>query len=164
MIWPIAILVGLVVFGSVYWLKPSPRDKRLADLRLDAIKRKLHVRQYTFKPDSAKTGIRDDFTGTNYTLMDPKPKKRGSGELLLRIVGQQGWDTEGLPEGLSWHDKGSEEDAKLVSDLIKDLSDEVLLLELYSNRVTLMPAEHKTANAAEYETFLQAMLDHVRRS
>lgn len=164
MIWPIALLVGLVVFGSVYWLKPSPRDKRLADLRLDAIKRKLHVRQYTFKPDSAKTGIRDDFTGTNYTLMDPKPKKRDSGELLWRIVGQQGWDAEGLPEGLSWHDKGSEEDAKLVSDLIQDLSDELLLLELYSNRVTLMPAEHKTANAAEYEAFLQAMLDHVRRS
>jgi hypothetical protein len=164
MIWPIAILVGLVVFGSVYWLKPSPRDKRLADLRLDAIKRKLHVRQYTFKPDSAKTGIRDDFTGTNYTLMDPKPKKRDSGELLWRIVGQQGWDTEGLPEGLAWHDHGSEEDAKLVSALIQDLSDDLLLLEVYSNRVTLMPAEHKTANAEAYEKFLQAVLANVTQS
>ena len=39
MMWPIAILIGLIVFGSVYWLKPSPRDTRLAALRLDAIKR-----------------------------------------------------------------------------------------------------------------------------
>lgn len=164
MIWPVAILVGLVVFGSIYWLKPSPREKRLADLRLDAIKRKLHVRQYTFKPDSAKTGIRDAFTGTNYTLMDPKPKKRDSGELLWRVVGQQGWDSDGLPEGLAWHDQGSEQDAQLLTRLVKELPDDLLLLEVYSNRVTMMPAENKTANAAAYEAFLTEILNSVVHS
>lgn len=164
MTWAIVILVVLIVFGSVYWLKPSPRDTHLAALRLDAIKRKLQVRQYTFKPDSAKTGIRDSFTGTNYTLMDPKPKKRDSGELLWRVVGQQGWDTDGLPDGLAWHDQGSADDAALLTRLLADFPDDLLLLEVYRNRVTLMPAENKTANAAAYESFLTEILDSALHS
>jgi len=161
MIWPIAILVGLIVFGSVYWLKPSPRDTRLAALRLDAIKRKLQVRQFTFKPDSAKTGVRDEFTGTSYTLMDPSPKKREGGQLLWRVVGQAGWDTDGLPEGIAWHNPGTPEDAALLSRLLKDLPDDLLLLEVFSNRVTLMPAENKTATAEAYEVFLQEVMSSV---
>ena len=161
MMWPIAILIGLIVFGSVYWLKPSPRDTRLAALRLDAIKRHLQVRQFTFTPESAKNGVRDPVTGTSYTMLNTK--KRDSGVLLWRVVGQQGWEAEGLPEGLAWHDRGSSEDAALLTSLLPSLNDDLLLLEVFSNRVTLMAAEHKTATAEGYETLLKAILASVDR-
>lgn len=159
MIWPIVILIGLIVFGSVYWMKPSPRDTRLAALRLDAIKRHLQVRQFTFTPESAKNGVRDPVTGTSYTLMNTK--KRDSGVLLWRVVGQVGWESDGLPEGLSWHDRGSAADAALLTSLLPGLQDDILVLEVFSNRVTLMAAEHKTATAEGYEQFLTALLESV---
>jgi hypothetical protein len=159
MMWPIAILIGLIVFGSVYWLKPSPRDTRLAALRLDAIKRHLQVRQFTFTPESAKNGVRDAVTGTSYTLMDGS--KREKPVLLWRVVGQAGWESDGLPEGLAWHDRGSEADAKLLTALLPDLQDDILLLEVFSNRVTLMTTEHKTATAENYEQFLTQILTSV---
>ena len=77
MIWPVVILVVLVVFGSVYWMKPSPRDTRLAALRLDAIKRGLHVRQFKFKPESAKNGVRDEVWGTSFTYVRPGRQQGG---------------------------------------------------------------------------------------
>ena len=156
MIWPVAILVVLVVFGSVYWLKPSPRDKRLAELRLDAIKRRLQVRQFTFKPESAKNGVRDDITGTSYTLLNQE--KRNGGELLARVAGQQGWDSEGLPEGMSWHDKASPTLAAKIAAELPQLNDDLLLLEVFSNRVTIIPAERKTATAGNYEQVMKALL------
>lgn len=157
MMWPIAILIGLIVFGSVYWLKPSPRDTRLAALRLDAIKRHLQVRQFTFKPESAKNGVRDVVTGITYTLMNNK--KRDKAVLLWRVVGQAGWESEGLPEGLAWHDRGSAEDAELLTSLLPGLNDNILLLEVFSNRVTLMAAENKAATAEGYEQFLAKILE-----
>ncbi|WP_300427699.1 hypothetical protein [uncultured Thalassolituus sp.] len=156
MIWPVMLLVGLVVFGSVYWLKPSPRDKRLAELRLDAIKRKLQVRQFTYKPDSAKTGIRDDITGTSYTLMDNA--KRNDSGLRWRVAGQGGWDTEGLPEGLAWHNQGTADDAARLTAALAELNDDLLLVEVFGNRVTMIPAERKTATAESYQRFLEALL------
>ena len=160
MMWPIAILIGLIVFGSVYWLKPSPRDTRLAALRLDAIKRHLQVRQFTFKPESAKNGVRDAVTGTSYTLMDSS--KRDKAVLLWRVVGQAGWESDGLPDGLAWHDRGSAADAELLTSLLPSLQDDILLLEVFSNRVTLMAAEHKTATAENYEAFLTQILTSVK--
>lgn len=157
MMWPIAILIGLIVFGSVYWLKPSPRDTRLAALRLDAIKRHMQVRQFTFKPESAKNGVRDAVTGITYTLVNNN--KRDKAVLLWRVVGQAGWESEGLPEGLAWHDRGSAADAELLTSLLPALQDNILLLEVFSNRVTLMAAENKAATAEGYEQFLTKILE-----
>jgi len=156
MIWPVAILVILVVFGSVYWLKPSPRDKRLAELRLDAIKRKLQIRQFTYQPDAKKTGIRDSLTGTSYTLVNAE--RRNDGALVARVVGQPGWDQDGLPEGMAWHDQGDAALAAKITAALAALSDDILLLEIYNNRVTMIPAERKTASAENYQRFLQALL------
>ncbi len=156
MVWLIVIVIGLVVFGSIMWLKPSPRDQRLAKLRMDAIKRQLKVSQFTFKPDSAKTGVRDNIMATSYTLLNPSVK--GKAELKYRIVGQAAWDNEGLPEGFYWHDKGTAAEAAAFSEVVKSLTDELLLLEVFSNRITIMTAEHKTATAENYEAFLRALL------
>tara|TARA_B100001250_G_scaffold375312_1_gene362786 strand:- start:588 stop:1064 length:477 start_codon:yes stop_codon:yes gene_type:complete len=156
MVWLVVIVIALVVIGSVMWLKPSARDQRLAVLRLDAIKRGLQVSQFTFKPDSAKNGVRDPVMATSYTLLNPAA--RGKGELVYRVAGQSGWDTEGLPEGCSWHDKGSAADAAKITAALAMLTDDVLLLEVFTNRVTLMAAEHKTATAENYEAVLKALL------
>ena len=88
MVWLVVIVIALVVIGSVMWLKPSARDQRLAVLRLDAIKRGLQVSQFTFKPDSAKNGVRDPVMATSYTLLNPAA--RGKGELVYRVAGQSG--------------------------------------------------------------------------
>ena len=156
MIWPVVILVVLVVFGSVYWMKPSPRDTRLAALRLDAIKRGLHVRQFKFKPESAKNGVRDEVWGTSFTYVKPELKK--GGELRFRVVGQAAWDSEGLPEGLAWHDKGTPAEAALLCEKIGTLNDEIIMMEVFENRATIMTAEHKAATAESYEQFLKAFL------
>jgi len=154
--WLVLGFVVLAMFGSVYWLKPSPRDKRLAGLRLDAIKNGLQIRQFTFKPESAKNGVRDDITATSYTLV--KPGKQQGGELKFSVVGQQGWDTDGLPEGLSWHNQGSAEDAAKLREALTELNDDLLLLEIYENRVLMMPAERKSASAEAYKNFMQKFL------
>ena len=40
----IAILLTLALAGSVLWVMPSPREKRLTALRADAMRRGLRVR------------------------------------------------------------------------------------------------------------------------
>lgn len=154
MIWLIVVAVALSLFGSIIWLKPSPRDTRLAALRFEAIRSGLQVRSFTFKPDAAKTGIRDGIPGTSYTLL--RRGKQQGGDLKFRVVGQAGWDNEGLPEGLSWHNHGSAADAELISRMLPQLQDNLLMLEVYDNRVTLMAAENKTASAAAYQHFMEA--------
>ncbi|MAD47157.1 MAG: hypothetical protein CMH98_19350 [Oceanospirillaceae bacterium] len=154
--WLVLAFVILTIFGSVYWLKPSQRDKRLSGLRLDAIRSGLQIRQFTFKPDSAKTGIRDDITATSYTLV--RPGNQQGGELKFRVAGQPGWDTDGLPEGLCWHNQGSEQDAEKIRQAWPALQDDLLLLEVYENRVVLMPAERKSASVAAYRHFMEQFL------
>ena len=88
--------------------------------------------------------------------------KRDKAILLWRVVGQAGWESDGLPDGLAWHDRGSAADAELLTSLLPDLKDDILLLEVFSNRVTLMAAEHKTATAENYEAFLTQILTSVK--
>ena len=154
--WLVLGLVALSMFGSIYWLKPSPRDTRLAKLRFDAIKQGLQVRQFTFKPDAAKTGVRDDITGTTYTLQRPGSSQGGA--FRFRVAGQPGWENDGLPDGLSWHDQGSADDARQLREALPQLQDDLLLLEVYENRITLMAAERKSASAAAYQHFMEQFL------
>lgn len=173
MMWGIMILAGLVIFGSVYWLKPSARETRIAELRMLAIKKGIHVRHHKFEPDSAKTGVRDSITGTSYSWMRPGAKKPG--DLLYSVVGQSAWDSEGLPEGLFWHqvpETSSTQESreqelqeqkarigKQLERLLDGFEDELFLLERYENRVLLMPGENKAADIENYFELLQGSLD-----
>lgn len=40
----VSILVTLIVFGSILWIQPSPRDKMLTQLRSNALSKGLKVR------------------------------------------------------------------------------------------------------------------------
>lgn len=164
MTWLIIAAVVMAVMGSVFWLKPSARDARLAELRFNAIRSGLQVRQFTFKPDAAKTGVRDDITATSYTWLKKSTTHESiaGGEMQFSVVRQPAWDQEFLPAGLSWHYKGDEKQAKQWADkleqLLPELSDELLMLEVYERRVLMMTAEKQGANADQYLSFMKALL------
>lgn len=155
MIWIIAFGV-LLVIGSVMMLKPSARDTRLAALRFDAIKQGLQVRQFVWQSDAKKTGIQEPVQATSYSLMREGYAK--TGELKFCLVARKGWDTDGLPPGFSWHKQGSEADAAKVQDMLPRLQDGLLVLEVWENKVLLMPKEQQGASAAAYRAFLQQFL------
>lgn len=161
MIWLVIAAVVMAIMGSVFWLKPSARDARLAELRFNAIRAGLQVRQYTFKPDAAKTGVRDDLTATSYTWLQQNRSQHedaAGGDLKYRVVRQPAWDQEGLADGLSWHDKGTQADADKLNALLPTLGDELLMLEVYQRRVCMMTAEKQGSSADNYLRFLQALL------
>ena len=147
----IVVLIVLAVFGSVYMLKPSPRQQRLAALRLEAIKLGLQVKLEAFKPDSKKNGIRDDVIGTRYQRMLPTEK---TFELKWRIVRQQGWEQKGLAEGWSWHDDVKSPDLTKLNAFIESLSGDVLLVEAYDNRIGLVSSEGKDTTALQINEWL----------
>jgi hypothetical protein len=157
--WLIIVVACLTIFGSVYWLKPSARDQRLAAMRMTAIKQGVHVRYHSFQPDSAKTGVRDVITGTAYSLL--KQPSKPAGDLLYRVVGQVAWDNECLPEGLAWHDKP--ENAAVVGQVLAEemsgFNDRLLLLEVYGNRAMLMADEGKSSDIERYIHLLKRVLD-----
>lgn len=140
----IVVIIFLVVFGSVSMLKPSPRQQRLAKLRLDAIKLGLQVKLETFKVDSKKTGVRDDIVAARYLRFDPEIKSQA---IRWCVVRQAGWDTEGLPEGWSWHNLEQGPDLEKLSQLLAEVSDDVQIVEAFDNRTSIMTVENKGSSA-----------------
>ncbi len=170
MTWLIFVFVGLALFGSIYWMKPSARDQRLSELRMAAIRSGIQVRQQTFRVDAAKTGVREDITATGYTLMMPQPPhgEKARQQLLFRIVGQEGWEAAGLPDGWAWHDLPEAKDheaavaraetlAPQLVRLLSSMDDELKMLEVYENRIVLFAAEQKSASAEKYLKVLEGL-------
>lgn len=163
--WIILVLIMMALIGSVFWLKPSPRDQRLADLRLQAMKLGLSVKHLTFDPESAKNGVRDKISGTTYSLFveDSKAPK----DIIFRIVRQIGWDNELLPAEFSWHDKVSPEKtdwfcALKMDELLQACDDSLKLIEVYGNRVTIMASEDPNADAEQYKMLLDRLIGQIR--
>jgi hypothetical protein len=140
----IVVFIILAVFGSVYMLKPSPRQKRLAELRLDAIKLGLQVKLKTFKTDSKKMGVRDDVMGTRYERFNPAIKSQA---MRWCIVRQAGWEQEGLPEGWSWNNLVVRPNSEKLSELLSKVGDDVQVIEVYDNRASLITIESKSSTA-----------------
>ncbi len=139
----IVVFIFLAVFGSVYMLKPSIRDQRLAKLRLDAIKLGLQVKLDKFKADSKKTGVRDDIVAARYLRFDADVKSQ---EFRWCVVRQAGWDTEGLPEGWSWHGNVNAPETSVLFNFLEQLSDDIVVVEVYDNRTCLMTTEGKATS------------------
>jgi hypothetical protein len=140
----IVVFIVLAVFGSVYMLKPSPRQQRLAELRLDAIKLGLQVKLETFKTDSKKMGVRDDITATRYQRFNPAIKSQ---TLRWCIVRQAGWEQEGLAEGWSWNNIGQRPDLEKLSVLLSKVAPDVQVIEVYDNRASIITIENKSSTA-----------------
>jgi hypothetical protein len=149
----IVIFIALAVFGSVYMLKPSPRQQRLAELRLEAIKLGLQVKLETFKTDSKKMGVRDDVTATRYERFNPAVKSQA---LRWCIVRQAGWEQEGLAEGWSWNSIAQRPDPEKMSALLSTVGDDVQVIEVYDNRASLMTIESKSSTADLINTWIES--------
>jgi hypothetical protein len=140
----IVVLIILAVFGSVAMLKPSPRQQRLAKLRMDAIKLGLHVKLDTLKVNSKKTGVRDDIAAARYERFNPDVKSQA---LRWCVVRQAGWDQEGLPEGWSWHNITKRPDLDKLNVLLLKVSEDVIVVEAFDNRASVMTLENKGSSA-----------------
>lgn len=140
----IVVFIILAVFGSVYMLKPSPRQKRLAELRLEAIKLGLQVKLETFKVDSKKMGVRDDITATRYQRFNAAVKSQ---KLRWCIVRQEGWEQEGLAEGWCWNALAVQPDLTRLAELLEQLTDDVQMVEVFDNRASIMTIESKDSTA-----------------
>lgn len=156
MSWLIIAAGLLFIFGSFMMVKPSARDARLAKLRFEATKEGLQMRQFKWESNPKKTGIYNPVMATSYILV--RPNSENQGELKFAIVGQKGWETEHLPEGFAWHKIGTFAEAELFSRALEHLQDELQVLEVWDNKVLLIPKESPTATAGAYKTFMQSFL------
>ena len=147
----IVVLIILAVFGSVAMLKPSPRQQRLAKLRMDAIKLGLHVKLETFKTDSKKMGVRDDIVATRYERFVPEIKSHA---LRWSVVRQAGWEQEGLPEGWSWNNTNQRPDVNKLCELLAKVGDDVRVVEVYDNRSSILTIESKTSTAEHIDQWV----------
>ncbi len=147
----IAVLIALAVFGSVYMLKPSPRQQRIAKLRLDAIKLGLQVKLDSYKVNSKKMGVREDIEGTRYLRFDPSNKSQ---QVRWCVVRQAGWEQEGLVEGWSWHNVEHKPGIDGLNRFLTSLSEDILLVEVCDNRTTLMTKENKGSTAEQINAWI----------
>lgn len=140
----IVVLILLAVFGSVAMLKPSPRQQRLAKLRMDAIKIGLHVKLDTLKVDSKKMGVRDNIVAARYERFNSEIKSQS---LRWSVVRQAGWEHEGLPEGWSWNAVSVLPDLSKLHSLLSGVTEDVVVIEVYDNRASVMTLENKGSSA-----------------
>lgn len=140
----IVVLVVMAIIGSVMMLKPSAKQARLAEQRLEAIKLGLQVKLETFEPESEKNGVRNDIRGALYLRYFPDVKSQ---KIKWRVVRQPAWDSEGLPESWSWHDKDETPDLAALNELLEALPEDVLLVEAFDNRVALITEESQQSTA-----------------
>lgn len=123
------IAVVLVVVGSVVWVRPSPRDKKLADWRRDALVAGMKVKLEGFKADPKQSGIRADIEGTSYQLFNSTPDKQD--KLVWAVVlDEDGWLKDDLPEGWSWYkEQVSDSLIAKVNDQIKKAPLDIIGIE-----------------------------------
>ena len=126
-VWLVMIVVALIVVGSVVWIRPSPRDQKLAKWRRDAIVAGLKVRMQTLKAEPKNSGIRDDVEGITYEWYNPEPDKLDKSNWA--VVKVDGWLKEGLPEGWSWYDKEATSNLDDIVNAIETLPLKVNAIE-----------------------------------
>lgn len=147
----IFVVIGLALFGSIYWIKPSPKQKRIADQRLKALQLGLQVKLRKFEPNSKDTGIREEINEPHYTLYKAGVK---SSAKRWCVVQQAGWEQEGLSTGWSWHDKKQEPDYDRLNQLIRDCQHDVLMIAAFDNQTILISKESVDSSAESIKHWL----------
>lgn len=126
-VWVVILLVVMMVVGSVVWVRPSPRDKRLALWRRDAIMSGLKVKLEGLAAEPKESGIRDDVEGVSYILFKVSPAK--GDEKKWAVVKSEGWLQAGLPEQWSWYKEEDQSLSEALSSLIKNAPLPILAIE-----------------------------------
>jgi hypothetical protein len=153
-VWLVMIFVALVVVGSVMWIRPSPRDQKLAKWRRDALVAGLKVRMQTLKAEPKNSGIREDVEGITYEWFNPEPNKLD--KTIWAIVKTDAWLKDGLPEGWSWYEKEADIDLAKVTAIIQALPVEVNAIERTPISSRIMWNESgKEFDAVKLKSYLQ---------
>lgn len=130
-VWVVIVFAVLVVAGSVAWVRPSPRDKRLAEWRRNAIVSGLKVKLEGIAAEPKKSGIREDIEGVSYILYNHAPIK--GDDSCWQVVQCDGWLKNRLPDGWSWHGKEVERLAGAIEGLIEGAPLPIIAIERTPN-------------------------------
>lgn len=152
--WVMVILAILTVVGSVVWVRPSPRDQKLAAWRRDALVGGLKVSLQGLKAEPKDSGIRDDVEGASYVLYNTDAQKGDT--TMWAVVKTEGWLKEDLQDGWSWYKENGHVDHGQVAKLIADCPLDVLVIERtpVSSRV-IWKEGGSEFNAGVLKTFLE---------
>lgn len=153
-VWIAMVFIALAIVGSVMWIRPSPRDQKLAKWRRDAIMAGMKVRLQTLKAEPKNSGIRDDVDGVTYEWFNPEPNK--TDKTTWAIVKMDGWLQEGLPQGWSWYGKEMSVDLEKIKHIVEGLPIEVNAIERtpISSRV-IWNENGKEFDAVKLKEYLQ---------
>ena len=153
-VWIAMVFIALAIVGSVMWIRPSPRDQKLAKWRRDAIMAGMKVRLQTLKAEPKNSGIRDDVDGVTYEWFNPEPNK--TDKTTWAIVKMDGWLQEGLPQGWSWYGKEMPIDLEKIKHIVEGLPIEVNAIERtpISSRV-IWNENGKEFDAVKLKEYLQ---------
>ncbi|WP_283786590.1 hypothetical protein QNI23_009085 [Bermanella sp. WJH001] len=153
-IWIAMAFIALAIVGSVMWIRPSPRDQKLAKWRREALMAGMKVRLQTLKAEPKNSGIRDDVPGVTYEWFNPEPNK--TDKVTWAIVKTDAWLQEGLPQGWSWYGKEMPVDLEKIKQIVETLPVEVNAIERtpVSSRV-IWNENGKEFDAVKLKEYLQ---------
>lgn len=150
-------LVVMALVGTVYWLKPSSRERHLSHLREQARALGIKFSFNVLEIDSKATGLYEKRSGVFYRLA--KEEATTKGELKFELVKEKGWYQDNLPIEYSWHKQPEHFCAKQFEQSLELLDDELLVLSLYENQVSMLCSEQSQATAQSYLDFLKVWLN-----
>lgn len=153
----IIFLISMMVLGSIVWIKPSKRERRMAEFRAQAMSAGLKVRLDGVEAEPVHSGIREDIPGASYILFVQKPDKKDKANWM--VVSDEGWMQDGLPQGWSWHTKEAETHLwEKISALIEATPIPIIAIERTPAYSRIVWQELPVAfNAEELKQYLQTV-------
>ncbi|TVQ72048.1 MAG: hypothetical protein EA373_03480 [Oceanospirillales bacterium] len=120
--WVISILVMLSLIGSIMWVKPSPREKLISEIRLHARKLGFTVKMAEIEATRGKGEMEPQkLRLPAYHLPRKYLTKSEKGQWICwQVFRTENAANRGLPEGWSWK-KGEFEVTKEMCDMICQL-------------------------------------------
>lgn len=151
------ILPVLVVVGAFMWLKPSPRDQRLAKLRADALINGFRITSLKVNDNSEQgriSGLKQIVT--LYELSLVLVKENSSRFVVQRTTGESG---AFLPEGWAWDDRQNLNDQhyQALAAILRGLPESIQLLALRSDTVGL--SWNEADAGVSYDTLKEPLID-----
>ncbi|WP_290703406.1 hypothetical protein [Amphritea sp.] len=152
--WAIIVLIMMSLLGSMMWVMPSPRQRFLAKLRLEASRQGFHVQIVRVTPPRAAGQVAPEvLSATAYRL--PRfnlQKSEREGFIEWQVFRQTAIADTGLPEGWCWGIGErclSEAQLESINELIKKLPDGVSSIESTPVHLSLYWDERGDENSLE---------------
>ena len=150
------ILPVLVIIGAFMWLKPSPRDQRLAQLRSNALISGFRITSLKVNDNSEQGRVNQTQQIVTLYEVSLVPSKESLSEFIVqRTSGESG---AYLPSGWAWEARSelSAEHYQALADLLASLPEAINLLALNRSAVGLCWDEMDEAVA--YDQLKQPLL------